>query len=83
VGFILTVEGQRIYHAGDTDAIPEMESIDADIALLPLSGTYVMTADQAVEAAKAIKPETASGENLVASRDSSYGKVGVCALKRS
>ena len=59
VGFILTVEGQRIYHAGDTDAIPEMESIDADIALLPVSGTYVMTADEALEAIKAIKPKIA------------------------
>ncbi|TET45849.1 MBL fold metallo-hydrolase [Candidatus Aerophobetes bacterium] len=59
VGFILTVEGQRIYHAGDTDFIPEMESIDADIALLPVSGTYVMTVDEAVEAVKAIRPQIA------------------------
>ena len=59
VGFILTVDGQRIYHAGDTDCIPEMESIDADIALLPVSGTYTMTADEAVEAAALIKPGVA------------------------
>ena len=59
VGFILTVEGRRIYHAGDTDLIPEMESIDVDIALLPVSGTYVMTADEAVEAVKTIKPQVA------------------------
>jgi len=59
VGFILTVEGQRIYHAGDTDYIPEMGSIDADIALLPVSGTYVMTADEAIEAVKTIKPQVA------------------------
>lgn len=59
VGFILTLEGQRIYHAGDTDSIPEMESIEVDIALLPVSGTYVMTPDEAVEAVKIIKPQIA------------------------
>lgn len=57
LGFILTVDGVRIYHAGDTDLIPEMDSIKADIALLPVSGTYVMTAEEAVEAAKTIKPK--------------------------
>ncbi len=57
LGFILTVHGVRIYHAGDTDLIPEMDSIKADIALLPVSGTYVMTAEEAVEAAKTIKPK--------------------------
>ena len=43
LGFILTVDGVRVYHAGDTDYIPEMKNIRADIALLPVSGTYVMT----------------------------------------
>ena len=57
LGFIVTVEGVRIYHAGDTDLIPEMASFDVDIALLPVSGTYVMTAEEAVEAAKMIKPK--------------------------
>ena len=57
VGFIVTVEGTRIYHAGDTDYIPEMADLGAiDIALLPVSGTYVMTVDEAVEAAEAIQP---------------------------
>ena len=59
VGFVLTLEGQRIYHAGDTDSIPEMGSLDVDIALLPVSGIYVMTADEAIEAAKTIKPQVA------------------------
>ncbi len=54
VGYIITVDGVRIYHAGDTDFIPEMKEINADIALLPVSGTYVMTAREAVEAAKVI-----------------------------
>jgi L-ascorbate metabolism protein UlaG (beta-lactamase superfamily) len=59
VGYIVEVEGQRIYHAGDTDVIPEMDDVRADIALLPVSGTYVMTADEAAEAAKAIQPRVA------------------------
>jgi len=59
VGFIFTVEGQRIYHAGDTDVIPEMKDIQADIALLPVGGTYTMTADEAAQAANTIKPKVA------------------------
>ena len=59
VGFVFTVGGKRIYFAGDTDVIPEMANIRADIALLPVSGTYVMTADEAVEAAKTINPRLA------------------------
>jgi len=59
VGFIFTMGDQRIYHAGDTDLIPEMDSIQADIALLPVSGKYVMTADEAVQAAQKIKPQVA------------------------
>lgn len=56
VGFIVTVGGQRIYHAGDTDNIPEMEGLQVDIALLPVSGTYVMTAEEAADAARRIGP---------------------------
>jgi L-ascorbate metabolism protein UlaG (beta-lactamase superfamily) len=59
VGFIVTVKGLRIYHAGDTDFIPEMKGFETDIALLPVSGTFVMTAEEAVEAAAAIKPKLA------------------------
>ncbi|MEJ2183350.1 MAG: MBL fold metallo-hydrolase [Nitrospirota bacterium] len=59
VGFVFTVGGQRIYLAGDTDYIPEMKDIRCDIALLPVSGTYVMTAEEAVQAALDIKPRVA------------------------
>jgi L-ascorbate metabolism protein UlaG (beta-lactamase superfamily) len=59
LGFIVEVDGVRIYHAGDTDLIPEMKDIRTDIALLPVSGTYVMTALEAVEAAKKINPKIA------------------------
>jgi L-ascorbate metabolism protein UlaG (beta-lactamase superfamily) len=60
VGFVLTVDGQRIYHAGDTDQIPEMAHLgDLAIALLPVSGTYVMTAEEAAQAAALLKPGVA------------------------
>ncbi len=59
VGYVLQMKGVRIYHAGDTDAIPEMKNIKADIALLPVSGTYVMDAQEAAEAAKMIGPKLA------------------------
>lgn len=51
-GFIIDVEGTRIYHAGDTERIPEMKSIECDIAMLPLGQTYTMNSvDEAAEAA--------------------------------
>ncbi len=59
LGFILTIDGTRVYHAGDTDFIPEMKEIKTDIALVPVSGTYVMTANEAVEATLAINPALA------------------------
>jgi len=60
VGFIVTLNGKRIYHAGDTDCIPEMQQLkNIDIALLPVSGTYVMTVEEAVQAVKMIKPKIA------------------------
>jgi L-ascorbate metabolism protein UlaG (beta-lactamase superfamily) len=60
VGFVVTLDGKRIYHAGDTDQIPEMADLeDIDIALLPVSGVYVMTAEEAVQAARVIAPEVA------------------------
>ncbi len=59
LGFIVDIDGVKVYHAGDTDLIPEMNDFNTDIALLPVSGTYVMTADEAVEAALAINPKIA------------------------
>ena len=57
VGYVFTVQGERIYLAGDTDHIPEMAGIDCDVALIPVSGTYVMTPEEAIEAANSsIKP---------------------------
>ena len=60
VGYVLTINSQRIYLAGDTDYIPEMKLLkNIDVALLPVSGTYVMTAEEAVRAALDIKPKVA------------------------
>ena len=59
VGYIFTVKGHRIYLAGDTDYIPEMKGFKVDIALLPVSGTYVMTAEEAIKAAIDINPKVA------------------------
>jgi L-ascorbate metabolism protein UlaG (beta-lactamase superfamily) len=58
-GYIITEGGERLYHAGDTDHIPEMAGYRCDVALLPVSGTYVMTADEAAAAAVDIKPRVA------------------------
>jgi L-ascorbate metabolism protein UlaG (beta-lactamase superfamily) len=55
VGYVVTMNGVRFYHAGDSDATPEMKSLDVDVAFLPVSGTYVMTAEEAADAAKTMK----------------------------
>lgn len=60
VGFVLVIDGKRIYHAGATDLIPEMKNLkNIDIALLPVSGTSVMTAEEAAQAVEMIKPKVA------------------------
>jgi len=50
VGFVITAGNMRIYHTGDADDIPEMNAAKPDIALVPVSGTYVMTAEEAASA---------------------------------
>lgn len=79
VGYVLEVDGRRIYHAGDTDVIPEMMNLKGiDYALLPVSGTYVMTAAEAVTACDYIKPRHAIpmhyGEIVGASSDAEIFK---------
>jgi len=60
VGYDVNVRGERLYHAGDTDVIPEMDEVSGvDVALLPVSGIYVMTAEEAAEAARRIQPRLA------------------------
>ncbi|MDZ7814823.1 MAG: MBL fold metallo-hydrolase [Planctomycetota bacterium] len=57
VGYVIEMDGESFYHPGDTDIIPEMEGIEPDYAFLPVSGTYVMTAEEAAEAYKMIRPK--------------------------
>ena len=57
IGFLISFNGITIYHTGDTDLIPEMSDIKPDIALVPVSGTYVMTAQEAAKAVEKIKPK--------------------------
>ena len=59
LGFIVKVGEERIYFAGDTDRIPEMADIRCDVALLPVGGTYTMSAEEAAQAAADIKPQVA------------------------
>ncbi len=92
LGFIVTMDGISVYHAGDTDRIPEMDSLRCDAALLPISGTYVMNAREAAEAALAIKPKIAvpmhygdiigTGSDAKRFRDALEGKVEVRILKK-
>lgn len=58
VGYILTLGNTVLYHAGDTDLIPEMQDYPKiDVALVPIGGTFTMDIQEAVEAVKVIKPK--------------------------
>lgn len=59
VGYVVTINGKKIYHAGDTDMIPEMNELkDIDVAFLPIGGTFTMDIEEALEAASIIMPKT-------------------------
>lgn len=61
VGYIIDINGTGVYYTGDTDKISEMDSLagTVEIMLLPISGVYVMTLDEAIDAAKAVSPAVA------------------------
>jgi L-ascorbate metabolism protein UlaG (beta-lactamase superfamily) len=59
LGFVIDVDGTKIYHAGDTDFIPEMSALAGeriDVALLPIGGKYTMDVREAADAAAVIRP---------------------------
>ena len=59
-GFLLEIDGKKIYHSGDTGLTVEMTLLEAegvDVALLPIGGHYVMDLDDAVRAVGFIKPK--------------------------
>lgn len=59
VGYVFKMGGVTIYHTGDTDFIPEMEGLNIDVMLIPVSGTFVMTAEEAAQATERIEPRLA------------------------
>ena len=54
VGFVVSLDGVRYYHAGDTDAVPEMADVHCEVALLPVGGKFTMTAEEAAGACELI-----------------------------
>ncbi|HSD49226.1 MAG TPA: MBL fold metallo-hydrolase [Actinomycetota bacterium] len=56
VGYLFEYAGRRFYHGGDTDALPELEPIRTDVALVPIGGTYTMDAEEAADFVRAMEP---------------------------
>ena len=59
VGYIITMNGESIYHTGDTEFIEEMKSLRADVLLVPVGGKYTADADNAVKIVDAVNPKLA------------------------
>jgi L-ascorbate metabolism protein UlaG (beta-lactamase superfamily) len=59
VGYVLELGGTTYYHAGDTDHLPELESISTDVAFLPVGGTFCCAVPEAAGLARAISPQVA------------------------
>jgi L-ascorbate metabolism protein UlaG (beta-lactamase superfamily) len=60
VGYVVEIDGLRLYHAGDTDLIEEMSQLGPiDVAMLPVGGTFTMVAEEAASAARLIAPRIA------------------------
>jgi L-ascorbate metabolism protein UlaG (beta-lactamase superfamily) len=59
VGYVMTLGSNTYYHAGDTDHVPELSAVRADVAFLPIGGTYTMDPGEAAGLAKAISPRIA------------------------
>ncbi len=59
VGYILRLDGRDYYHAGDTDHLPELETLEVDVAFVPIGGFYCMGVDEAAGLVKAMEPKAA------------------------
>jgi len=59
VGYVIELDGHRYYHGGDTDALPELESLRTDVAMVPIGGTYTMDHKEAAGLVKAMRPKVA------------------------
>jgi len=81
VGFLVHLDGKTIYHAGDTDLIPEMKSLQVDVALLPAGGRFTMDHKEAAEAANLMKPGIAipmHWGSIIGTRESAAKFVKLC-----
>ena len=63
LGYVVEVDGLRVYVAGDTDDLPENRSVACDIALVPAGGTYTMNAREAAAFVNALRPTVAIPEH--------------------
>lgn len=59
VGYVIELDGRRYYHGGDTDALPELEGLRTDVAMVPIGGTYTMDYREAAGLVKAMQPKLA------------------------
>jgi L-ascorbate metabolism protein UlaG (beta-lactamase superfamily) len=59
VGYLIELEGRTYYHAGDTDALPELERLRTDVAMVPIGGTYTMDWREAAGFVKRMTPQLA------------------------
>lgn len=57
IGYIVKIEGQRVYVAGDCDANEDNRKVDCDIALIPIGGKYTMNYEEAAALTDVIRPE--------------------------
>ena len=55
LGYVVAADDKKIYHADDTDRIPEMKGLKVDLALIPVGGTYTMDAREAAAAVEEIR----------------------------
>ncbi|HLC53327.1 MAG TPA: MBL fold metallo-hydrolase [Candidatus Nanoarchaeia archaeon] len=89
LGYVVKLEKVIVYHAGDSDFTPEMKKLSGYgkqgnhfIALLPVSGRYVMTAEEAAKAASLLNPEIAIpmhyGSGVVGTVDDAQNFVKLC-----
>ena len=91
VGYLIKFENVLIYHAGDTDLIPEMQKLtgykqknNQFIAFLPVGGRFTMTAEEAAKAAKLIKPSIAIPIHygtIIGSKEDAYEFQELCQLE--
>ncbi len=91
LSYLVELDGIKIFHTGDSDAIKEFEEVKTDILLIPVSGHYVMSDEEAAGLTNIIKPKLAVpmhwgdiiGERSNAQKFASLAKCEVKILKPS